>query len=295
MNNQKPNILIACNDEISLKFLEDELSKRNYTPILVTSEEEVIDKLTSDNIKLLITDLKLKEFKNGIEKVIDEHYFEKIKQTRPNVEIIIYTGTETEIYKEPLGKISPYFQLRKEKSPLEFILLLIEFCLSLNEIDNNNKKGAILESLMEYIFNGIDGFSARKNVRPPAAEIDILINNEIGFGFWQRVGYNIPVECKNLSEKVDSEMMRAFIRKISENIRFESCNVALYISPSGFTSDIKDVLIRENKISIVLMDDYRIKEFVSADNRVILLKEYIGKCWTSEQDREFFMKKRNLI
>jgi dCTP deaminase len=104
----------------------------------------------------------------------------------------------------------------------------------LTELSNSNDrhKGKILEQLVQALFVGIDGIKIVKaNARLASEEIDLIIQNDSGSGFWRHLGSPITVECKNWSGKVGAREMSV----VFENLESLSpdAKTAILVAPNG--------------------------------------------------------------
>ncbi len=281
MKGEKVNILILEDKEDPIRLLENNLVGKSLVLHFVSSEKELVKKL-NDEIDLIIIDLRVPKHIYGVSEIIREDYFRRIHKLAPNIDIIIFTGLSYEHSHgsevKDLWKIGPYFCLYKDSSSIELISLVVEFCLKSN--DNNNytstshEKGKVLEDLMAWIFNNIDGFSLEKRVLTKMGEIDIMILNEIMHSpFWLHKGDNIPVECRNKKKK-GKEGIRSNNDLKTKLQELKECKLGFFVSAQGFSPKFLEALALGDKY-IVPIDEYRIKELVQSRKPVILLKEYI--------------------
>jgi Holliday junction resolvase-like predicted endonuclease len=81
-------------------------------------------------------------------------------------------------------------------------------------------KGPLLEALMEELFAGVEGLSVvKRNARLRAEEIDLIVKNNLGNGFWQIAGSPILVECKNRSGKTGAREISVLVDKLRQSVR----------------------------------------------------------------------------
>ncbi|MBZ0155284.1 MAG: sigma-54 dependent transcriptional regulator [Alphaproteobacteria bacterium] len=78
-------ILIAEDEEITLKHLVYTLKKEGYEVVGVRNGREALDQVEGDHFDVLITDIKMPEM-SGIE------LLEKVKEKHPEIEVLIITG-----------------------------------------------------------------------------------------------------------------------------------------------------------------------------------------------------------
>ena len=85
----------------------------------------------------------------------------------------------------------------------------------LNGANTNHEKGQRFEALACSVFEALDGVEvSERNAVMPAEEIDIVLwnnKNEEVLAPWDHV---ILVECKNWSQKVDSQPLDVFVGKV---------------------------------------------------------------------------------
>lgn len=81
----KFKILIAEDEEITLKHLYSTLEKEGYEVVGTKNGRDALDKINGDHFDLLISDIKMPGL-NGIE------LLERVKEARPDTEVMIITG-----------------------------------------------------------------------------------------------------------------------------------------------------------------------------------------------------------
>ena len=81
----KFRILIAEDEEITLKHLYATLEKEGYEVVVTKNGREALDKIGGDHFDLLISDIKMPGL-NGIE------LLERVREERPDTEVMIITG-----------------------------------------------------------------------------------------------------------------------------------------------------------------------------------------------------------
>lgn len=78
-------ILVAEDEEITLKHLVNTLKREGYLVLGTKNGREALDEISRDHYDVLITDIKMPEM-NGIE------LLEKTKEISPEIEVLIITG-----------------------------------------------------------------------------------------------------------------------------------------------------------------------------------------------------------
>ena len=102
--------------------------------------------------------------------------------------------------------------------------------------ESGYKKGKALENLAVEIFESIKGLKIIKvNARLHAEELDLLLKNNIGVGFWRLAGSPIVVECKNWSQKVGAREISVLFDKLL-SLGPKACT-GILIAPNGVTGD----------------------------------------------------------
>ncbi len=132
-------------------------------------------------------------------------------------------------------------------------------------------KGKKLEELCVLIFQNIPGIEINKvNANLKAEEIDIILNNNIDFGFWRFLGSPIVVECKNWSSKVGTSEISILAEKmktLSPDIK-----TGMLISPKGITGNSnKDATLkvrdkRREGLNIIVLDMNSLQRIASGEN-----------------------------
>lgn len=287
------NILILEDNEDSISMLRNTLADRSFSLQFIKTQENLFKKLSED-VDIIITDLKVPKYSGGVNELVTKNYFQRIHRLVPNTDIIIFTGSSYE-YSDKIKvkdfwkmEIGPFFYLNKDLSPEKLILLVIDFCLKSN--DNNNhpatshEKGKVLECLMAWIFRSIDGFFIKTNLQTNIGEVDIMISNEVkNSPFWYRKGDNIPVECRNkkTGKKEGIRSNNEFKAKVQG---LSDCKLGFFVSTRGFSREYLDKLVSASGDKyIVPIDDFRIKELVQSTERISLLADYIRE--VSQNDK----------
>jgi CheY-like chemotaxis protein len=131
-----------------------------------------------------------------------------------------------------------------------------------------NRKGLLLEELMELLFRSIDGFQ----VFPPRRrsedeEIDLVIQIDSSDAFWARESPYILVECKNWSRRVGPEAFDRFRSKIKR--RYGRATLGLFVAPGGFTEGFHTTRSaeRKGKILVVCIGPDELAALVAASDR----------------------------
>jgi DNA-binding NarL/FixJ family response regulator len=138
---------------------------------------------------------------------------------------------------------------------------------------DKNRKGALLEDLLAFIFKSIRGFEQTTTNRKSAdEEIDLVVRNESADPFWTKQGGYLLGECKNWSSTVDRSEFDAFRAKIQR--RRGQSHLGFFISINGFTSGFRSAndAARESGTLIIAIDGGALAELVETSDRNAKLK-----------------------
>ncbi len=282
MTEKKANILILEDNINTIGLLNNIVPNESFNLQFVETQEGLFAELNK-NTDIIITDLKVPKHPGGVSQLVTQEFFQRIHNAVSGINIIILTGSSYEytdkVEVEDFLEKRPYFCLNKDTASPELILLIIDFYLKSNERNNdstkNQQKGKVLECLMAWIFESIDGFYIEMNMQTRLGEMDIMISNEVRHSpFWHRKGDNIPVECKNkkLGEKEGIGSKNEFEAKVNG---LNDCKLGFFVSTRGFTRCFLDSLVTSADKYVVPIDDFRIKELAQSAERITLLADYV--------------------
>ncbi len=136
------------------------------------------------------------------------------------------------------------------------------------------KKGRLLEQLMQMLFRSIPGFeSVWSNVQNELEEIDVLVQNNARDPFWAQEGQYLLVECKNWSKPVGADELTLFWSKLER--RFNRCQLGLFVAMGGFakTVQIERWTRRNGRTLVLLLGPEDLKSLVGATDRGAWLKD----------------------
>lgn len=143
-----------------------------------------------------------------------------------------------------------------------------------NEKDRN-RKGLLLEQLMELLLKTISGFNQlAARMKNEIEELDILVQNNSTDPFWQKESSYILVECKNWStQRVGSKDLRDLLGKLEA--RYQRCRLALFVAVGGFADTVREDLrsrAREGLL-VMLIGPGDLDNLVKGTDRSAILKE----------------------
>lgn len=99
---------------------------------------------------------------------------------------------------------------------------------------DRQRKGRLLEDLVELLFRNIPGFQVmRPRYADRVQEIDVVVANESADPVWSKEGSIIVVECKNHKERSDAPDLLVFEGKMRRYR--QRCTVGFFVAPAGFT------------------------------------------------------------
>lgn len=146
----------------------------------------------------------------------------------------------------------------------------------LNETENINKKGALLEILITNLFQIDENFIlCDHNIRTKSEEIDILVQPNINSPFWSKIfPPMILIECKNWKNKVGSDEIRDFAGKIQNRPKM-LCRIGFIVAISGFTSAAEKELLgyRGRDFLIGTITGTQLEELINSKGKISDLLE----------------------
>jgi CheY-like chemotaxis protein len=141
-----------------------------------------------------------------------------------------------------------------------------------------NRKGLLLEELIELLFRSVDGFHVvDQRRRSEDEEIDLVIQTDPAHGFWARESPYILVECKNWSRPVGPESFDRFHGKLER--RFGRAKLGFFVAASGFTAGFHSTRQTERKgdVLVVCIGPEQLAALVAASNRDAELQRLHGR------------------
>jgi ActR/RegA family two-component response regulator len=282
-------LLIVDDDDAVRDVLRLKLESRADISLSeASSPEEAINKVSDQVFDLVLLDLRLRLGTEGLDVLA------KIKELRPQIEVIMlsaYGSTAVVVEAMRRGAIDfvpkdrdyeDLVVLKLDRFIREAVLLadrerningLYETVL----IEDVNRKGKALETLVASVFSSIEGLiEVGRNINTETEEIDITFSNESHHLRWQKESSLILVECKNwLSKRVGKNEFVIFKEKI-EN-RAGRCRLGFLICVDEFAETITKEMLRgsKNDLLIVPIDGRKLEHLVRSENRNKLLLEFL--------------------
>lgn len=126
-----------------------------------------------------------------------------------------------------------------------------QFHMLLSSVDSastNQEKGLVLEELMAYLFNSVEGFTVSgRNTTTETEEIDLVIDNLTRESPLEKEGPIVLVECKNWSTRCGKNELVQFLEKIRNRRR--RCTIGVFVSWNGFADTFDTELLRTSQSS----------------------------------------------
>jgi len=137
------------------------------------------------------------------------------------------------------------------------------------------KKGQLLEQLMQLLFRSIPGFGhARVNRQNDLEEIDVLVRNESTDPFWSKEGAYLLAECKNWNKPVGTPELKLFRQKIED--RYGRAALGFFIALGGYaeTVRVEEWTRRSGQSLVVLLTADDVDTLVTSTDRNATLKTF---------------------
>lgn len=184
---------------------------------------------------------------------------------------------------DDIGEIKKVMSIRAErlKSTGEPPTSISEL-LALVVTTEGREKGKALERLAASILSTIRGLKVIKiNAHLKAEEIDIVVQNDIGEGFWRIMGSPLLVECKNWSERVGARE----ISVLSDKLRSISpdSKMGILVAPNGVSGSFQSdgiLKIREKRqqgLYVIVLDRKDLEEIASGTHAAAVLDRKYGE------------------
>jgi DNA-binding NarL/FixJ family response regulator len=267
---------------------------RRIPGVLITearSGEEAVEQVGSRDFDLVLLDLKMPSYKEGLEALT------MIKEIKPQTEVIIMTAygdiqKTADAFKlgarDFLPKDTDFDDIVAHKID-EFIsrssliadreLLIKSKYKEVNEANTISSQGQALEELLAALLASIEGFiEIGRDVRTITEEIDLVFRNNSRDPFWQNQGSIILVECKNWKTRRPGKNEYVALKEKMQN-RFGRCKLGFLVCVENFASTLEKELLRSTKTNdlIVLINGGALRKMVESDNRNLTLRNFVEK------------------
>jgi len=139
---------------------------------------------------------------------------------------------------------------------------------------DRNRKGKLLEELVKLLFRATPGFGrVTTRLDNGTEEIDVKVDNRSDDPTWKNEGAYLLGECKNWSSKCGANEVRSFRGKLTT--KYSRVRTGFLFAPGGFTKEAREELRshKEGQILIVLVDADDLERWITADDRLVILRE----------------------
>lgn len=128
---------------------------------------------------------------------------------------------------------------------------MLEHLELFESLTDKREKGEALEFLIEQVFNSVEGFRVRRNIRTETEEIDLWIDNDCTRAPFRHEKDVVLVECKNWKASVGKNEFVAFREKILN--RKCRCTIGFLVSWNGFAETISKEMVRGSREEILIV------------------------------------------
>lgn len=138
---------------------------------------------------------------------------------------------------------------------------------------DRNRKGRLLEDLIELLFKLVPGFVVAARRRGIDEEFDLIVRNESPDPLWSKESAIVLIECKNWSSTVGPDELDRFANKLRR--RYGRAKLGFFVAANGFTKGFDSTLAtrREQDVLIVPLDGSDMQRLVDGPDREALLKD----------------------
>lgn len=169
-------------------------------------------------------------------------------------------------------------RLNASRSPAQ---LKAAWHAALKEADPQ-KKGALLERVMNLLFRAIPGFGeVTANLRTDSEEIDIVVRNSSTDLLWSKESQYFFGECKNWSKPSGAPQARDFLSKLET--KHERGSIGFYFSVGGFTSEFAQELAKRStdRRLVITFDAQQISDWIESGDPLKHLSDRHQKAVTA--------------
>ncbi|MEX1362446.1 MAG: response regulator [Nannocystaceae bacterium] len=289
-------ILAVDDEEQVLKIYRKELVPLGWEVHTASDYVEAVSRLAEDDWGLVLIDLKLRgaagpEEGLGLLSEIDKHC--------PGAKAIVITGYASPESIERAFAAGVYDYLEKTPSFTTLLRVKVGNVMELQRqrwlayvgVDadraqarelwsrvkaeaHSQRKGRLLEDLLELLLKSVPGFVVKTNRRGLDEELDLVVRIEEADSFWRQEGQYVLVECKNWSRPCDPKELDRFTSKLER--RFGRARLGFFVAPAGFTEGYRSTLglLRKGPSLVVPIDQDDLERLVEAADRSSVLKDF---------------------
>ncbi|MBK9263995.1 MAG: response regulator [Polyangiaceae bacterium] len=290
-------ILIIDDDVAFLETYEDLLSAQGYIVERATNRTKALERLDEPGWAVVIVDQKLNG-PGGPDDGLD--LIAEVGIRAPGAKAILATAYASKVAVERAFRDGAYDYLEKRDVFAALLQVKVRNAMEavrerwLGSLDQSatetairntwdavrnekdrQRKGLLLEHLMELILKTIPGFNRLgSRMKNETEELDILVQNNSPDPFWQKESPYILVECKNWSSQhVGTKEVRDLLGKIED--RYQRCRLAVLVAVGGFADTVRLELAKGAKGNqlVMLMGAGDLDNLVKSADRNEVLKD----------------------
>jgi CheY-like chemotaxis protein len=290
--NSRERILAVDDDEKYLEIYRDMLEPLGWEVHTAKSYVEAITRLDEGDWGVVLLDQRLRGATSLDEEGIG--LIQEVERRSPGAKAIMVTGYASPTAIEQAFAAGVYDYVEKTESFETLLRVKVEHAMDLQRQrwllhaadseaqglfaqmasePNAQRKGRLLEDLMELLLKSIPGFIVKSRRRGRDEELDLIVRNESTDALWGKDSQYFLVECKNWSRPCDPRELNHFLMKLQR--RFDRAKLGFFVAASGFTSGFHTTLATERKSShlVVPIDRTDLQRLVEAKDRSEVLKE----------------------
>lgn len=290
--NPRERILAVDDEERFLEIYRDMLEPLGWEVHTATTYVEAIARLDEGDWSVVLLDQRLRGAVSPDEEGIG--LIQEVDRRSPGAKSIMVTGYASPTAIEQAFAAGVYDYVEKTESFETLLRVKIEHAMELqrqrwlvhaadseaHELfarmaseSNSQRKGRLLEDLMELLLKSIPGFVVKSRRRGRDEELDLLVRNESTDLVWSKDSQYFLVECKNWSRPCDPKELSHFVDKLRS--RFGRAKLGFFVAAGGFTEGFHSWLAkrRESSHLVIPIDRTNLQKLVEASDRSEFLKE----------------------
>ncbi len=288
----RSRILAVDDEETTLAIYRDMLEPLGWEVHTARSYVEAIARLDEGDWSVVLLDQRLRGATSPDEEGIG--LIQEMERRSPGAKAIMVTGYASPTAIEQAFAAGVYDYVEKTQSFETLLRVKIEHAMELQRQrwlvhapdsealglfarmaseTSPQRKGRLLEDLMELLLRSIPGFIVKSRRRGRDEELDLVVRNESTDLVWGKDSQYFLVECKNWSRPCDPRELAHFRAKLER--RFDRAKLGFFVAASGFTSGFLTTLAAERKSHhlVVPIDRTDLQRLVEAPDRSEVLKE----------------------
>lgn len=290
--NHRGRILAVDDEETVLEIYRDMLEPLGWELSTAKSYVEAVDRLDEGDWSVVLLDQRLRGATSPDEEGLG--LIQEVERRSPGAASIMVTGHASPDAIERAFAAGAYDYVEKTQSFETLLRVKIEHVMELQRQrwllhaadsearglwtqmtseTNPQRKGRLLEDLMELLLKSIPGFVVKHRRRGLDEELDLIVRNESSDPLWSKEGPYLLVECKNWSRPCDPKELSHLVDKLRS--RFDRATLGFFVAAGGFTKGFHSWLgkRRESNHLVVPIDHTDLERLVDASDRSEVLKE----------------------